>query len=251
MTGIFWLASLFSCLGIVLLFIAVPVAPTTNWQASNEPVFAHFIKLLQEPLLARLNVGVFLLHAIFTASFVAIPMALQTSAGLAANKQWQVYIPSLVAGFILSLIMIVISEKKRQVKTFFSVGVLLLAGSELILLLGVQNAWASLLGLFGFFTAFSLLEALLPSYVSRAAPAARKGTALGIYSSAQFLGIFAGGSAGGWLYGVYGVAHVYLFCGVLALIWLTITFGMQDPQYSSVHSTSPHSVGQLGDPENC
>lgn len=83
-----------------------------------------------------------------------------------------------------------------------------------------------------FFAAFSLLEAFLPSLVSRIAPSARKGTALGIYSCAQFLGIFIGGTTGGWLYGKIGITQVFLFCGALTCAWLAVAFGMKKPQYS-------------------
>lgn len=82
-----------------------------------------------------------------------------------------------------------------------------------------------------FFAGFSLLEAFMPSLISRTAPAARKGTALGIYSCSQFFGIFVGGVFGGWLYGQFNLPGVYIFCAALALLWLVIAFFMQPPRY--------------------
>jgi predicted MFS family arabinose efflux permease len=128
--------------------------------------------------------------------------------------------------------MIVVAEKKQQVKRFFVIGVAVLALAELALLLFAHSMLFSAGSLLLFFTAFSLLEAFLPSWVSRVAPKNRKGTALGIYSSAQFLGIFVGGLAGGWLYGAYGLLPVYLFCFALAVLWLPLAFQMQTPHHS-------------------
>jgi MFS family permease len=91
------------------------------------------------------------------------------------------------------------------------------------------------IGITGFFTGFSILEAFLPSLISRTAPAARKGSALGLYSCAQFLGIFVGGVLGGWLYGKHHFLGVYLFCIVLALFWLVLAFLMQPPRYLVTH----------------
>jgi MFS family permease len=231
--GIFCLAACFSLIGIILLFTLVPAAPKLVWHADSEAAPKQFLTLLQDPLLARLYGGVFLLHAMFTASFCAIPIALQNHLNMPDSKQWQIYVPSLALAFVASLFLIMISERKRLVKRFFILGILLLAISEGVLVLGIDSKQLSLLGLFGFFTGFSLLEAFLPSYVSRAAPPVRKGTALGIYSCAQFFGIFAGGMLGGFSFSAFGITDVYLFCVGLALLWLALAFHMKDPQYSS------------------
>jgi predicted MFS family arabinose efflux permease len=221
--------------GIICLFTLVPTPAKTSWHADTEasPAPQQFLSLLKEPLLSRLYVGVFLLHAMFTASFCAIPIALQNHLHLAENKQWQIYVPALTLALIATLYLIRLSEKKQLVKRLFLVSIIMLALAECILLFGLDSKALSILGLFSFFTGFSLLEAFLPSAVSRSAPAARKGTALGIYSCAQFLGIFAGGLLGGISFSAFGIADVYIFCAALALLWLTIAFHMKDPQYST------------------
>lgn len=232
-SGIFWLAVVFSSIAILLLFTVTPTPLKTTWHSDTEPEPAQFLTLLKEPQLARLNLGVLILHAIFTASFVVIPISLDKFAGIAGDHQWSLYVPSLLLAFIVSLGLIGIAERKRQLKAFFLVGIAILGIAELVLSSFAHSVMLSAFGLMLFFTAFSLLEAFLPSWVSRTAPKKRKGTALGIYSCSQFLGIFIGGSLGGWLYGVFGLLHVYLFCGLLTLLWLPVAFGMKSPLYAA------------------
>ncbi|MDR3491923.1 MAG: MFS transporter [Gammaproteobacteria bacterium] len=236
-TGIFWLAMLFSFIAIYILFAVTPAAPKATWHSDAEVEPTQFFALLKKPELARLNASVFLLHAIFTASFVVIPIGLKLFAGLASAQQWELYVPALFMGFSISIVCIVLAEKKQQVKHYFVAAIAILCLAEISLALWTHSLALSALSLFLFFTAFSLLEAFLPSWVSRVAPAARKGTALGIYSSSQFLGIFFGGSVGGWLYGAFGLQNVYLFCVALTLLWLIIAVRMQGPR----HATPPTS----------
>src|SRR5688572_14610882 len=106
-----------------------------------------------------------------------------------------------------------------------------------------SSSFVSAISPFLFFASFSLLEAFFPSLVSKTAPAARKGTALGIYSCSQFLGIFVGGSIGGWLYGSLGLTNVYLFCTLLTILWATIAFRMKNPQHRSL-TTSSSTAGK-------
>lgn len=225
-SGIFWLAALFSLIAIVLLFAMVPPS-TVTWHADTEPDPHQFSALLKHPELLRLNLGIFFLHIIFTASFIVIPISLQNLAGVPAHQQWEIFLPALILGFGFTLPMINMAEKKQMIKNFFLLGVLLLAISEGLFWYFANYRLLSALSLLLFFCAFSLLEAFLPSLISRTAPAKRKGTALGIYSCSQFLGIFVGGSVGGWAYGVFGLMSVYLFCLGLSSLWLIIASGMK------------------------
>ncbi|MCC2666646.1 MAG: yajR [Gammaproteobacteria bacterium] len=232
--GIFWLAALLSIIAIILLFTLVPTPglvrhtlPTQN-KSYSQP----FLALLKHNELKRLNSGIFLLHFLFTASFVAIPISLQTLAGLNSNQQWMLYLPALIISFLFSIACIAIAEKKHWVKPFFIGSIILIGIAEFLLWIFAHHLLLSALSLLLFFSAFSLLEAFLPSLVSRAAPPAHKGMALGIYSCSQFLGIFAGGTLGGWLYGTFGLISIYLFCTILALVWSAIAFNMKNPQYS-------------------
>lgn len=229
--GIFWLAALFSLLAIFILHRWVPTPAKTIWHADAEPDRHSFLTLLKLPELNRLNISIFLLHAIFTASFVVLPISLQTHAGLTENHQWHVYLPVLLLAFICSIPCIILAEKKQRLKHFFLAAIFMLGFAELLFWLFANSIFFSAISLFLFFTGFSILEAFLPSLVSKTAPAARKGTALGIYSCCQFLGIFAGGSLAGWLYGQFGLLNVFLFCTTLTILWATLAFRMKNPQH--------------------
>ena len=217
---LFFIAMLFGFAGIVVLYTAVPTPQITSWHRDTEPELKSFLRLLVAPELAKLNSGIFILHALFTASFVVIPISLNQFAGLAASRQWVLYLPTLLLAFTACFICMGFAERKQQVKPYFLASIIALAGAELLLWLMPSNRWLTALGLGLFFTGFSLLEAFLPSLITRTAPAARKGSALGIYSSSQFLGIFVGGVLGGWLFGRFSFPGVYLFCFILALLWL-------------------------------
>jgi MFS family permease len=224
---LFYIAACMGLAGMLVLLAFVPTPDNTRWRRDTEPELRTFMKLLMMPELARLNLGIFVLHAIFTASFVAIPITLREFAHLPTSIQWHFYLPALLVALMLSLFAIGMAERRHQIKGYFLGGIATLLLSEAMLLVDRQHISFSLCL---FFTGFTLLEAFLPSLVSRAAPAARKGSAMGIYSSAQFFGIFIGGICGGWLFGHTGFLGVYLFCFGLAGLWLVLAYFMQPPR---------------------
>lgn len=229
-SGIFWLAGLFSLIAILILLFAVPTPTETSWHADAEPELNQFSAVIKHPELKRLNAGIFILHAVFTASFVIIPINLQNTIGMAGHQQWSLYLPILLLTFLLTIPLIIVAEKKRRLKTIFLGAIFTLCLSEFLFWISGAHLWIFAINLLLFFTAFSVLEAFLPSLVSKTAPRTRKGTALGIYSCSQFLGIFVGGSVGGWLYGAFGLTDVYLFCVTLTLLWAILAFNMKNPQ---------------------
>lgn len=236
--GIFGIAAALGVCALLTLHTLVPTPEKSTWHAEAEPELQQFPAILTHPQLARLNLGVLLLHAIFTASFVAIPISLQTVLHIESRHQWMFYIPTLLIGFIVSLPCMIVAEKKHQVKPFYLGAIFFLGIAEILFWIFAHSLLLSLLSLLLFFGAFSLLEAFQPSLVSKTAPPHRKGTALGIYSFSQFIGMFIGGTIGGWLYGVWGLLSVYLFCALLAALWLAIAFTMKNPQYS--HQPNTH-----------
>jgi predicted MFS family arabinose efflux permease len=166
--------------------------------------------------LARLNIGVFILHAIFTANFVVLPL-------LVKNSYIYVYALFIVLLFMPPLLRL--AQKKPWLEPLSLAAIFLLVIAELLLqFFGIINL---VFGLIMFFTAFTFLEASLPSLVARIAPPHSRGAAMGIYSCVQFLGIFAGGIAGGWIYGQYGIQNVFLFCAMLAAIWYVFFYLMR------------------------
>jgi len=228
---LFFIAAVLGWLAIILLCVWVPKPIVTRWHSDTEPELKSFFKLLLSPELAKLNSGIFILHAVFTASFIVIPINLYHLAGLITSRQWLIYLPTLLVAFIICLFCIGVAEKKQQLKLFFLGGILTLGLAEFFLWQMPSNLFLTAISLSLFFSGFSLLEAFLPSLITRTAPASRKGSALGLYSCSQFLGIFVGGALGGILYGKYHFAGVYLFCIILLCFWFTLAFFMQAPRY--------------------
>lgn len=228
--AMFYLAAAMAALAILVLYIYVPTPTHSVWHGDTEPELHSFFKLLFAPDLARLNFGIFTLHAIFTASFIAIPMALLSALGFAANAQWKIYLPALIAALVLSVIAIGLAERRKQVKRYFLGGIIAICISILILWLGHTSMKATIIGIALFFAGFSLLESFLPSLVSRTAPHTNKGSAMGLYSCSQYFGIFAGGVLGGWLFSHFSYSGVYLCCFGFTLIWFITALPMREPQ---------------------
>jgi MFS family permease len=148
---------------------------------------------------------------------------------LAATQQTWFYLVILIVAFGLMLPPIIIAEKKRRMKSVFLLGIGLLGLTQLLLWPFHQHLLVMSLLLVLFFTAFSLLEAVLPSWVSKVSPLQHKGAAMGCYSTAQFLGIFVGGSCGGWVLAHFGIAGIFVFGAVMALVWLLVALGLRAP----------------------
>lgn len=215
--GIFWLTAVLAGCGIVVLYTLVPRAASRSVHRDAEPVPALFWRVLSDRELRRLDFGIFSQHAILTASFLTIPFVL-THAGVALHHQWLVYLPVLVLSVALLVPLVIMAERGRM-KPVFLGSVALLAIGQLLLLQGQEHLGIAFLALLAFFTAFNVLESTLPSLVSRFAPADAKGTAMGVYSSSQFFGIFVGGVLGGWIKAHWGLDGVVAFCLVVAALW--------------------------------
>ena len=228
-SGLFWLTAVLAIAGIVVLHKHVPTPISTRFHRDVEPMPAQFREILSNRELFRLDAGIFILHLILTATFVALPLALRDSAGLRADAHWMVYVPVLIASAILMVPFVLYADRRNRLKAVFLAAIACLAAAEL----GMAGQSAGLMALVAlmalFFTAFSVLESSLPSLVSRIAPSDKKGTALGFYSTAQYLGAFIGGICGGWLHGAWGIEAVFWFCGALVLVWLVGAFGMRNP----------------------
>lgn len=228
--GIFWLTAGLAALGIAVTGAAVPAPAQIRRHRDAEPVPALFARVLADRELLRLDFGIFVLHAILTASFLAVPALLAGTLHLGEGAQWTLYLPVLVASVALMVPAIILAEKRERMKEVFIGAILLLAASLLVLVLAGSSGAALVAALVAFFTAFNVMEASLPSLVTKTAPADAKGTATGVYSSAQFLGIFVGGAAGGWAVSLGGARGVFAFALALALLWLAVARGMRRPR---------------------
>ncbi|MCL4800749.1 MAG: MFS transporter [Burkholderiales bacterium] len=243
MSGIFALTGVLAVAAIVVVLGIVPAEPARRPEAPPE---AGFGAVLAEGELARLDFGVFALHAVQMAMFVVVPHALVASGGLPVAEHWKVYLPALAVSLVLVLPVILHVERKRQVKAAFlgAIALLALAQGGFLAFGGTLAGLAVLL--VAFFAAFNVLEAVLPSLVSRAAPAAARGAALGIYNTSQSLGLFAGGAIGGWIAQAAGAGGVHLFAAGLAAVWAIIAASMRVPPHTASRTIQ---IGRVDDPE--
>lgn len=230
--GIFWATAVMALTGIVVLHLWVPSPLRHVRHRDMAPVPSQFREILGNPQLMRLVASILLLHLLLTASFFALPMALQ-EAGLLREQQALSYLPVLLLAFVAMVPLIVIAEKYRQMKKIFVLAISLLLTAQLGWALLPNSLALMLFMLWVFFTAFNVLEASLPSMMSKLAPLENKGTALGIYSSAQFVGAFLGGVMAGVVYQQWGLMSVFMGCALLAVVWLAFIVPMPQPRHLS------------------
>ena len=227
LSGVFWFTAAMAILSMGLV-LRTPKAISQAPQRETLAVPALLGKLLRSPQLMRLNLGVMLLHFLLTALFIALPQQL-LALDFGSEAHWQLYLPVLFGSFMLMVPMIILSVRKQQEIGFFRLALLLLVAAALLFWLGPLQLPALALALLLFFTGFNYLEASLPALLSRQAPAGQKGTAMGLYSSAQFFGAFLGGLAGGLVASWFGLTAVYVLSALLVLGWLLLSIGMTVP----------------------
>ena len=227
--GIFWLTAVLALLGLAVVRFQVPDPVLSRVHRDAEPVASQFSRVLFDTQLLRLNFGIFILHMLLTATFVAVPLALR-DAGLVSDRHWEIYLPALLLAMLVMVPFVILAEKYRQLKTVFLSAIVTLLIAEVGLWHWHDTVLAMAVLLLVFFCAFNLLEALLPSLIAKLAPPDAKGTAMGVYSSSQFLGAFAGGALGGLLRGEFGIKGVFILGGCGALLWLLVAWSMAQPR---------------------
>ena len=226
--GIFIMTGVLALLAMAVVSKVVPDPVVSRFHSDTEASAGRFHNVLRNGELLRLDFGVFALHAVLMALWLVVPLSLRT-AGLAADQHWEVYFPVLLISMVLVVPAIIYGEKKAKLKQVFvvSIGVLLL--SQAMMAYAFDSLWGMAMALLVFFAAFNLLEATLPSLISKIAPVGAKGTAIGVYSSVQFLGTFVGASVGGYLFQHYGSTALFAFCGALLTSWLIFAITMKPP----------------------
>ncbi len=227
--GIFWLTALLAMSGMGIVVFMVPTPRESQIHSDAEAIPAQFGRVLSNINLLRLDLGIFVLHLIITSIFLVVPLVLRDLIGMEGDSHWMIYLPVLLFSVLFMIPFIVVAEKRNKMKPVFLGAVLVLALAQFGLYLWHDSITGLVLSLLLFFTAFNLLEATLPSIVSKVAPAASKGTAMGVYSTSQFAGAFVGGVGGGWMHGQLGLGGVFLFGTTAALVWLLVASGMQKP----------------------
>ncbi|WP_374324572.1 MFS transporter [Azonexus sp.] len=225
LSGLFALTGGLALAAIGLLLKTVPAVPRPAGH-----VKLPLRKVLADPALLKLNFGIGSLHMIQMAMFVVLPQALLHRGGLAAAEHWKVYLPAVIASFAFMVPAIIAAERRDQMRPVFLAAVGLTALVQGGLFLFSDSLLALGVWLLLFFVAFNILEATLPSLVSRTAPPAAKGAALGVYNTTQALGLFIGGALGGYIAQHFGDNAVFSACAVLALLWLAVAATMKFPR---------------------
>jgi MFS family permease len=247
--GIFWLMVALALAGIAITEFVVPRPPRIRVHRDAEAVPALIGAVLRNGELLRLDIGIFVLHAMLTASFLVVPDLLRGTLGVAVHDQWIVYLPVLLVAIAAMVPAIIAAEKYRHMKGVFVSAVAALVISQIMLYFGAGNSLVLLAALVVFFSAFNVMEAMLPSLITKVAPAHVKGTAMGLYSSLQFLGIFIGGIVGGFAHQRGGSTAVFVLTALLALIWLVVAAGTAQPSFVTTRLI-PIAANQAADAES-
>jgi MFS family permease len=208
--------------GIALIVFAVPAEPTRDDR--DAPPLSRLYELTVRPALLRLHVGVFAMHFMMTATFLAVPLVLVEQLGIATAAHWQVYLGVFVASIAGTLPLVLLTERSERGALLLVAAILLAAGSQALLGESHGHFWRVMAALTLFFAAFNYLEARLPALLTLAAPGPERGAALGIFATAQFLGAFAGGVAGGVLLGRFGLPGVFLGAAAVAAVWALVAW---------------------------
>ncbi|MFT6589656.1 MAG: MFS family permease [Rhodoferax sp.] len=223
--GLFVLTGGLALTGIAVVIWWVPPEPR---QHKNLPR-GQLSEVLRLPSLLRLNFGVFVLHAVQLAMWLAVP-AMLVQAGLPHEHHWWIYLPAVLASFLVMGFSLFPLEKRGYLRAVFLTAVGLIALVQLgffaVAASGTPNVAALAVLLFIFFCGFNVLEASQPSLASRVAPAHARGAAMGVYNTLQSLGFFAGGVIGGWLVKRVGASGLFATCAGLMLLWLVLAWPM-------------------------
>ena len=214
--GLFMLTGILTVISIGVVAWMTPAPEVSKLHEDTQAQPSRMGEVLRDRQLLNLDFGIFALHAAQMALFTALPFAM-TQLGLEKIQHWKVYLPSTIAGLVIMIPLIIL-------------GIACIAAAQIGLLFGMHSIWLITAYLVVYFIGFNVLEASLPSMVSKIAPADLKGTAMGVYNTMQSVGLFVGGASGGWLFQQYGFAGVFTFCSALMLLWLVIAILAPAPQ---------------------
>lgn len=229
--GIFWITAIFALGGIYVAKFWVPTPVLSRFHRDAEVEIHWFRKAFADPELLRLDAGIFILHFILVSQFVVMPVVLRDQLGFELEHHWQLYLPVLFLAVLTMVPFIILAEKKRKIKQVLIGAIIILSISQLGLPLFTNSMAGFAIMLWLFFSAFNLLEASMPSLVAKIAPATHKGTAMGAYSTSQFLGVFFGGLTGGALSEYYGISGVASFNVLLLMVWALLAITMKRPKF--------------------
>lgn len=227
--GLFLLTGILSLLSMVVVRWYTPNPTHSRHHEDTQVSISHIGEVLKNSQLLRLNYGIFALQTGLMAIFTALPFALR-HLGWEKSTHWQIYLPATVIGLILMIPAIIIGETRNKLKSVFILGISLVLLAQFALIFSLSSVLAIVLVLVVYFVGFNILEASMPSLVSKIAPPNLKGTAMGVYNTTQSLGIFSGGIIGGRLADMWGFSGVLGFCCVIVGAWLLIAMTAPAPR---------------------
>ena len=214
LSGLFWVIGLLSIIAMLIVLSLEHSKPINYYRLS----FGAFRETLSRELIA-LDFSVFSLHLILASGFIVMPLLIMENQIVSMIDNWQLYLPAVLLSFIGMIPLIIISEKFKKTKYMLLLSIFLLIISQIIFYISNLNFSVFLITLTIFFVAFNTVEAILPSLLSKTASASKRGLAMGIFSTSQFLGTFIGGAIGGLIYDIYDLNSVFLFTIFVAIIW--------------------------------
>lgn len=228
LSGIFYVIAVLAVIAMLVIYFLTPDPEAQFVQRDAIASRGEFSKIFKDGQLMRLNFGIFTLHFLLTSFFVAFPTRLEGLGVDLASHSW-IYLVTMVAAVALMIPMIIVAEKKRQHARVMLAGVMLIAAVQFSFGMFEFPLTILVIAMVLYFAGFNLMEALLPSMISRIAPLSAKGTALGVYSTSQFAGAFLGGPTAGLIMQYHGMDGIYLLGAFMAMIWAVLLLGLKNP----------------------
>ena len=231
LSAVFWTTTLLAIIGLLLIIFAVPTPKHTKIHRDAGIIRAFIKPILTQGTLMRMNASVFLLHLLMTANFSVLPLIFRDHLNIETAQHWKIYLPILLISFLLSIPLIIIAEKHRKIKIIFIIAVLLLITSQVLLGFNPFSFYPLMFAFLLFFIGFNFMEAVQPSLVAKYSDVNTKGTAMGVYSTAQFFGIFVGGAVGGLVLQKWGISGVFVFGAISSVTLLLVAISLPKPDY--------------------
>ena len=239
---LFWMTAVLALLGILVIVFVTPQPPRQGFHRDAQLSLQDVGRIISDLELLKLGFGVCMLHLVLAATFVVFPLVLLQKLAVAESLHWQTYLPVFVLSIVLLLPQVIVAEKFRKGQAVFLFAIAMLVVAEFGLAWS-ETYFVAFAMLVLFFGAFNFLEAMLPASVARIAPADMKGTAMGLFSSAQFIGAFAGGVLGGLLLSLGDYSATFGWLGGLLCLWFVVALSMKTPRYLKSRIVSLRNLG--------
>ncbi|VFP87465.1 Inner membrane transport protein YajR [Candidatus Erwinia haradaeae] len=229
---LFWIIAVLTMISIIITLIIVPSTSKHTLNRESSLVTSSIRHVIGNSHLMKLNLSVFFLHVLLMSSFIGVPKHF-IMVGLSAGEHWKIYLCTMSIALALAAPLLIYAEKKRQMKKVFVLAIGCILGAETVFWMIDYPIWTLITSLEIFFVSFNLIEAILPSFISKQSPVGYKGTAMGVYTTSQCIGVATGGFVGGWILDYMGSSTVFLFNMLVALSWFVLSLNLREPRYLS------------------